>query len=531
VKTCSYSSVDTLHPMRGAVAAGHPLTAEAGARALTEGGNAVDACVAAGFASWIAESPLTGPGGGGFMLVHTRRDRRSRVLDFFVAAPGLGQEDGSGAGRAMDEVVVDFSDGATQLFHIGPPSCAVPGTVAGLEAAHRAFGRLPWRTVIEPAIELAREGVELTTTQASIHAILDRILRHMPEGRRVYGETMALAEGERLVLRDLGSTLEQLAEHGGEALYRGELGQTLVAHVREGGGAITPADLAAYRPIWRRPVAARFSGSELVSNPPPSAGGVLITYGLQLLGRLPVAPPGSADAIAKLVEVMREQTRARTGRFVTDLHHGGLARRLEADLDAAHERVLARLSAPLELAPAGTTHISVVDAAGNAASLSSSTGSGSGVVVPGTGIYLNNMLGEPDLTDGRALRPGRRLTSMMAPTVALEEAGPRLVVGSAGSARLRGAIMQIVVNVLAHELGVEEAIARPRVHADGDQVHCEGGHDSSELDRLDARGYELVRWRDRNLFFGGAAAVEVRPNGELHAAGDPRRGGHGIVVE
>src|SRR5919198_3619751 len=116
VKTCSYSSVDTLHPMRGAVAAGHRLTAEAGARALAEGGNAVDACVAAGFASWIAESPLTGPGGGGFMLVHTARDRRSRVLDFFVAAPGLGQEDGSGAGRAMDEVVVDFSDGATQLF-------------------------------------------------------------------------------------------------------------------------------------------------------------------------------------------------------------------------------------------------------------------------------------------------------------------------------------------------------------------------------------------------------------------------------
>src|SRR5213592_1883174 len=119
--------------MRGAVAAGHPLTAEAGARALTEGGNAVDACVAAGFASWIAESPLTGPGGGGFMLVHTGRDRRSRVLDFFVAAPGLGQADGVSIGAEMDEVLVDFSDGATQLFHIGPPSCAVPGAAAGLE--------------------------------------------------------------------------------------------------------------------------------------------------------------------------------------------------------------------------------------------------------------------------------------------------------------------------------------------------------------------------------------------------------------
>jgi len=451
------------------------------------------------------------------------------VLDFFVAAPGLGQADGIGA--EMDEVVVDFSDGATQLFHIGPPSCAVPGAAAGLEAAHRAFGRLPWRAVVEPAIELARAGVELTATQASIHAILDRILRHMPEGRRVYGETVALAEGERLVLRDLASTLEQLAAHGADALYRGELARTLVSHVREGGGSITPEDLGAYRAIWRRPVSARYGGSNLVSNPPPSSGGVLIAYGLQLLARLPRAPAGSADAIATIVEVMREQARARGGSFVTHLHHGGLARRLEADLDAAYARVLAGLSAPLELAPAGTTHISVVDSAGNAASLSASTGSGSGVIVPGTGIYLNNMLGEPDLTDGRSLRPGRRLTSMMAPTVALDEAGPRLVVGSAGSARLRGAIMQIVVNVLGHELGVEEAIARPRVHVDGEQVHCEGGHDPAELERLEARGYELVRWRDRNLFFGGAAAVEVRPDGELHAAGDPRRGGHGIVVE
>jgi gamma-glutamyltranspeptidase / glutathione hydrolase len=515
--------------MRGAVAAGHPLTAEAGARTLAEGGNAVDACVAAGFASWVCESPLTGPGGGGFMLVHTARDRRSRVLDFFVAAPGLGLA--GGAPTEMDEVVVDFAGGATQVFHIGPPSCAVPGAVAGLEAAHRAFGRLPWRAVVEPALELAREGVELTRTQAALHAILDRILRHTPEARHVYGETAALAAGERIVLRDLASTLELLAEQGAHALYRGEFGRALVTHLEGDGGVITAEDLAAYRVVWRRPVCARYGGSDLVSNPPPSSGGVLIAYGLQLLERLPVAPAGSADALAAIVEVMREQTRARSGSFATHLHHGGLAQRLEADLDAAYARVLARLPAPAELAPAGTTHISVVDGAGNAASLSASTGSGSGVVVPGTGIYMNNMLGEPDLTDGRPPRPGRRLTSMMAPTIALGDSGPRLVVGSAGSARLRGAIMQIVVNVLGHGHGVEEAIETPRVHVDGEHVHCEGGLDPRELDRLESRGYELVRWSDRNLFFGGAAAVEVRPDGELRAAGDPRRGGHGIVVE
>ena len=154
------------------------------------------------------------------------------------------------------------------------------------------------------------------------------------------------------------------------------------------------------------------------------------------------------------------------------------------------------------------------------------------MIVPGTGIYLNNMLGEPDLVGGAAPRPGRRMTSMMAPTMALARDGrPRLVVGSAGSVRLRGAIMQIVVNVLDHDLGVAEAIDAPRLHVDEPHVHCEGGHDAAEVDRLAALGYDVVRWRRRNLFFGGAAAVEMLGDGSVAAAGDPRRGGAGVVVE
>jgi gamma-glutamyltranspeptidase / glutathione hydrolase len=154
------------------------------------------------------------------------------------------------------------------------------------------------------------------------------------------------------------------------------------------------------------------------------------------------------------------------------------------------------------------------------------------VMVPGTGFQLNNMLGEPDLVPtGGVPRPGTRITSGMAPSLVLRDGRPRLVVGSAGSLRLRGAILQIVVNVVGHGLGVEEAIARPRVHLDGDQLHCEGGNDPSEIERLAAWGYDLIRWQSRNLFFGGASGVEFRPDGTLAAAGDPRRGGHGIVVE
>ena len=521
--------------MRGAVAAGHPLTARAGARVLEQGGNAVDACVAAAFAAAVCESFLTSPGAGGFMLVHRARDRTARLADFFVSAPGLGLSVPRG-GR-MQMIDVEFGDSpTTQPFLIGPASVAVPGLVPGLEAAHRRFGSLPWEELLGPAIELAQHGVEITRAQAHLHAILDPIIRASGEGRRVYSGSRGerLVSGDMLRLPDLAETLRTIAARGSAALTRGELARSTVAAVREGGGELTLEDLASYRVVWRRPVQVRFREHEILSNPPPSSGGVLIAYGLALLERLPSAAAGSAEAVADLAEVMREQGRARGVGFERSLRRGGLAARLLAleSLRAAGRRIEQRLGGELEPAPpGGTTHISVVDGEGNAAALSTSTGSGSGVVVPGTGIYLNNMLGEFDLVGGRPPRAGVRLTSMMAPTVALDQSGrPRLVVGSAGSSRLRGAIMQIVVNVLQHRLTVGEAIDAPRIHVDGPHVHCEGGHDSAELDRLTSLGYQPVRWRRRNLFFGGAAAVEMLPDGSLAAAGDPRRGGAGVLV-
>jgi gamma-glutamyltranspeptidase/glutathione hydrolase len=259
---------------------------------------------------------------------------------------------------------------------------------------------------------------------------------------------------------------------------------------------------------------------------------VLIGLGVSFLDRLggPAGRPGSAEAMAQVVEVMREQDAARDEAFSRALYRGGLATQLLAPgALAARARALQQR---LPESVAGTTHISVVDGRGNAASLTASTGAGSGVIVPGTGIQLNNMLGEFDLTTtGRVPRPGVRFMSGMAPTIVLRDGGPRLVVGSAGSLRLRGAILQIVVNVVGHGLGVDEAISRPRVHVDRNDVHCEGGNDPAELERLEAWGYELVRWRRRNLYFGGAAGVEFRPDGTLAAAGDTRRGGHGVVIE
>src|SRR5436190_15528017 len=331
--------------MKGAIAAGHPLTAKVGARVLSAGGNAVDACVAAGFASWVAESPLTGAGGGGFMVVHLWRDRSTRVLDFFTSVPS------SRAGE-MDSVDIDFSGGDTQVFRIGPASVAVPGTLKGLEEAHRRFGSLPWAELVAPAVELARDGVELTRPQAYLHAILDLILRHTEEGRAIYE---GVGAGELLVQRDLADTLELIARKGAAALYGGELGKTVVAHL---GGQLTRKDLTGYRVINRRPVRAPYAGHEFQSNPPPSSGGVLIGWGLQRLSAEP--------SLGELAEVMKAQAEARGPGFTRALYRGGVTEHLEG--------------------VNGTTHISVVDARGNAAALTCSTGSGSGVIVPGHGF-------------------------------------------------------------------------------------------------------------------------------------------------
>jgi gamma-glutamyltranspeptidase/glutathione hydrolase len=521
--------------MRGAVAAGHPLTAVAGARILEEGGDAVDACIAAGFTSWVTESPLTGPGAGGFMLVHRARDGSDRLFDFFVALPGHGLE--RAAAAPMHEIEVPFDEQTIQLFRIGASSCAVPGAVAGLSEVHRMYGSLPWRELIAPAVELARGGVELNRQQAFLHRILDVALRAEADGRKVYGEACALVDGDQLVQRDLADTLELLAAEGAETFYRGTLARRISQAVRERGGLLTEDDLASYRVIRRRPVRATYAGHEFVSNAPPSSGGLLIAFALRVLDRLgSPGPPGSIESTRALAEVMREASRARAGGFLSGLYRGGLPDRLlsEPAVAAAAHRARSRGSRAAH-EPAGapsTTHISVVDARGNAASLSASTGCGSGVMVPGTGIHMNNMLGESDLNagDGRA-RAGRRLTSMMAPSIVLADGRPRLVVGSAGSTRLRSAILQIVVNVVTHGLGAQEAISHPRVHFENEQLNLEGGNDPAVADALVAEGYDVVRWGDTNLYFGGASTVALDENGNLDAAGDPRRGGAGVIVD
>jgi gamma-glutamyltranspeptidase/glutathione hydrolase len=523
--------------IRGAIAAGHELTARAGAAALEAGGTAVDAVVAAGVMSWASESALTGPCGGGFVVVRQARGRPT-LLDAFTAIPGRDLP----ADRRLvevEQVLVPFDERTTQVFHVGSAACAVPGVVAGLHEAHRRFGRLPWRELVLPAAEAAQAGVPTNIGQVRVFEAIRVILTRTPEALAIFAPSgHYVGEGDVIRQPELAASIERLAEHGPDELYRGGLARAMVDHQAAHGGRLTMADLGGYRPVWRRPLQVAFRGHEVVTNPPPSSGGVLIAYMLLLLDQLHrQLAPGSAEALRLLAETMRAAGRRRNAAFARLLHRGGLAAHMlsEQALVTGREEIERALAGSPSASPAlasdrGTTHISAVDGAGNAAAFTASNGSHSGVIVPGTGLHLNNMMGEEDLAAGRHLRPGNRLTSMQAPTLLERDGQVRLVVGSSGSNRLRSAITQVIVNVVEHGMPIGDAVSFPRVHVEGGRLDCEGGFEPAQLDRLEAMGERLVRFDGLNLYFGGANAVLRDAGGGLTAAGDPRRSCFGLVL-
>ena len=478
---------------RGVVAAGHPLTAQAGADVLRAGGNAVDAALAAMLTSFVAEPLLTGLGAGGYMLVAAPGDEPV-VLDFSVEAAGRGAD----PHKRAELVPIDVSFGdAVQVFNIGPASVGCYGMPAGVWEASRRYGSIALADLVAPAARLARVGVELNEEQAYVVEILGGIVTAEPECAAVYApDGRLLRAGETVRQPELAATLERLGREGPRPFYRGDIARAIADWLAERGGLMTPEDLEAYRVVNRRPLRRPYRGREVLLNPPPSAGGTLIAFALDLLERDGDGPPSEE----RLVEVMEAAQAERTPAFLTSL---GERNQLGS-----------------------TTHISVIDGDGRACGVTASNGEGAGIIVPGTGIHLNNMLGEQDLNPLGFHKhpPGRRLPSMMAPTVALRDGRPELVIGSGGSNRIRSAILQTMVNVVDRGMDVEAAVRAPRAHFEDGVVYVEPGIDDGSLE---AAGRTLARFRDLNLFFGGANAATADP---LAGYGDPRRGGAAAAV-
>ncbi len=499
---------------RVAVAAPNQAAADAGVRVAAEGGNAVDAALAATLVTMVSEIGVVSPGAGGFVTVQPPGGDPV-TIDGWVEMPGRGLPP-ERFGQGIWDVTTEYGGGTTMT--VGHGSVGTPGGLKALDEAHRRYGRAPWREVVRPAVDVARGGFPLGPTSAYYltytHEIIfgwhpgSKAALHHPDGR-------VLTAGDTVLVPELADALQLIADEGADVLYTGDLARLLVADMAEHGGILTAEDLASYQAVVRPALVVDQSGWRLATNPPPAVGGVALAAMMALLDGVPAKRGWTSDELARLVGVQ----------------HAVLGRRL-AELDGEDERRLAGQNL-LELSAAGdlnaltspsTATVSVVDDAGDACAVTVSSGYGSGLLAPGLGFWMNNALGEQELLHGgpHSLPPGTRLTSNMAPTVARrDEDGAVLAIGSPGSDRIPTALAQTYA-LFAHG-GVElaEAIRYPRLHVrvrEDIQVDHE-----TDLELPAGLPLPTRAMPAHSMYFGGVAACLWEPTTGLTAAADPRR--------
>lgn len=495
---------------RPLVAAGHPEVVAAAEVVLAAGGSAVDAVVAGGLTAAVAEPGLTSLAGGGFCLVRTPEGEEV-LVDFFVDTPGRGLA--TLPVPHFEEVEVVF-EAARQRFHCGPGSIAVPGCLPGYLHLHARWGRLPLADVVAPAAALARRGVVLAAKQAGIVALLEPILLRTAAGRALFApDDRLLAAGDLFRNPDLADVLTGLGDGTLGSFAEGPLADALLA-ATAADGLVTAEDLAAYAVVERPPLAVEWRGRRVLTNPPPSFGGTLVAAALRRLAALDL-PPADPRWTVAMVDAAADVDRHRAA-ILADGDPG-------PDDRSPDDRSPGSGPFGRPATTRGTTHISVWDGAGGAASMTTSNGECSGDVLPGTGILANNILGEEDLhPDGFHAAPaGLRVASMMSPTVVVGPDGrTEVVVGSGGSKRIRSTVVQVLANVLVHDRAPAAAVTAPRAHWDGDHTEVEPGHPDEVLAALADRGPVNV-WPGPSVYFGGAHLVVPG----VGAAGDPRRDG------
>ncbi|MEX0322398.1 MAG: gamma-glutamyltransferase [Puniceicoccaceae bacterium] len=515
------------------VATGHPLTSEAAASLLDAGGNAFDALLAGWLVSCLAEPVLTSPGGGGFAMVSPACGS-TRLYDFFVHTPKTPNPD-------PHNFPVEADFGSTkQVFHLGVGTVATPGNVAGILHIHKEHGRLPVSECIGPAMDLSRNGLVITSYSQTLHNVVRDLYRATPESRALFQsrieEEKCLREGEVFLNKDFAGFLEMLASEGSRWFYKGDIARMVSDHCQQNGGHLTRKDFEEYKIEVREPLRIQRNGVRLWLNPPPSMGGTLIALGLLSRAEAePMAYPFTCrDAWLDWVEPLRLMSLLRT--------KAGFASLKDYEQQAISEasvRTPQLKSSVAHLFPhalgnthaTGTTQFSIMDSDGNEISMTTSNGSGSAIILPGTGFMLNNMLGEEDLqSEGLdTWEADSRLASMMSPTLAHLPGGKRIALGTGGSNRIRSVILQILRHLVDHGMSIDEAIEAPRLHWENHELHAETEAYSAISDLNDPLPLPLVEHTMPNLFFGGANAVAGSKEGKFSGIGDPRRGGHCIT--
>jgi gamma-glutamyltranspeptidase/glutathione hydrolase len=532
-----YEEVKAVEAPQAMVVSVSPIATLVGVDILKRGGNAVDAAVAIGFALAVVHPSAGNIGGGGFMVMRFA-DGTVASIDYREAAPG----------RATRDMYLDSAGNVTTASVTGPRAAGVPGSVAGMAEAHRRYGKLAWSDVLAPAVRLAREGFVLDGDRAGgIRADAERLARFPASAAQFLPNGVPPDSGSTLVQTDLARTLQAIADSGPGVFYRGYVADLIVAEMRRGGGLISREDLAAYTPLWRQPIAFAYRGHTIYSMPPSSSGGTTLAEILNMLETRPrLARFGSVEQVHVLAEVMRRAFADRNAYLgdpafvempVATLISQEYAARRAADI-APDKATPSSAVAPGLGEGMHTTHYSVVDALGNAVSVTTTlnSGFGSAVTVAGAGFLLNNEMddfaaapGKPNQYglvqgDANAIAPGKRMLSAMTPTIVLDPAGRLfMVVGTPGGPTIITTVAQVISNVIDQRMSLADAVAAPRIHHQHlpDVLRYEGGLDSTTVRRLRAMGYTV---RVQRGYSGEVAAIVRGERGWIGVA-DPRMEG------
>jgi len=534
---------DTFHPVKaqhGMVASVDAMATQVGVDILRQGGNAVDAAIAVGFALAVTHPQAGNLGGGGFMLLRTASGRTA-AIDFREMAPA----------RASRDMFLDKQGNAdSKLSLTSHLASGTPGTVAGFALAAKKYGTLPLRTLLAPAIKLARDGIIVNDALADDLATYgkENLINHANSRAIFYkADGKPYQKGDRLVQKNLARSLQLIAQQGADAFYTGRIADEIAGEMAQHGGLIGKADLAAYRAVERKPVSGTYRGYEVFSMPPPSSGGIHIVQILNILENFDLAKWGfgSADAMQVMAEA-EKYAYADRSEYLGDpdfvkvpqqaLTSKAYARTLAQQIDVSKARPSSEIK-PGKLAPYEsnqTTHFSVVDKAGNAVAVTYTLNTyfGSGIVAGNSGILMNNEMddfsakpGTPNVYglvggEANAIQPAKRPLSSMSPTIVAKEGKTWLVTGSPGGSRIITTVLQMVVNSIDFGMNVAEATNAPRFHHQWlpDQLRVEKGFSPDTLRLLEAKGQHVKVLPA----MGSTQSIMIGPDGMRYGASDPR---------
>ena len=501
----------------GSIAAGSKEAVDSAKIILKKGGNAFDAAVGAVFTSMISEFSLTGAGGGG-VLLGMEKGQTPIIYDFFVDCPKL-----SNKKVDFEKISVNFGD-TIQNFQVGRVSAAIPGNIAGLIDVHTQKGTLPLTEVLEPAIELSKKGIRLSSYQAYINKLIKPILLLTHDGKNLFNKNNNfLKEGDLFKNPNFTNFLIGLSQKGKDFFYKGEIAE-LICNQFGKEGYLNKEALSNYKIELRKPISFKINEYTIITNPPPSYAGTLMLFLMKLLKKSSYLNYN----VETLIKAMGITSMAREEVCTNPLEEmeiNKINNQLIFDKYYKYftdDKFVVNTS---KLSGFGsTTHISIIDKNENIASVTTTNGEGSGHFIKKYGFMLNNMLGEEDLNPYgfHKWKSIRRLPTMICPTIILKNNKPYLVLGSGGSNRIRSAITQVILNLIVKNMSLQDAIDSPRIHLEGSDLFIEPGINLSNSQI--SNNFKVNGFKEKSLFFGGVNCVSHQ-----EAIGDNRRGGVGEV--